>query len=36
MNAHNQYLNSQSQYISASLNVLNSSVAMESLLENPE
>jgi outer membrane protein TolC len=36
LNAHNQYLNSQSQYINAALNVLNKSVALESLLEIPE
>ena len=36
MNAHNQYLNTQSQYINAAMNVLNKSVALESLTETPE
>jgi len=36
MNAHNQYLSTQSQYINAAMNVLNKSVALESLTEIPE
>jgi len=36
LNTHNQYITAESQYINAALNLLNKSVAMETLLSESE